>query len=313
MRKLTTEEFISKANLVHNFKYDYSKSIYTRSGDKVEIICIEHGSFHQEARLHVSGKGCPICPRNSKKDTNYFIVRSKEVHGDTYDYSKSVYIDRNKSVEILCKFHGSFFQSPFNHYAGKGCKECGLLTLVHKKKKSFKEFVKNSHAVHGDKYSYIEETYISAKEKMEIVCGIHGSFMQTPNKHLLGQGCRKCFDESRVGIWSYSNYKEKCEEVSNGKSKLYLIKCTGNGEDFYKIGVSLHGANSRFNSNKKMPYKFHLISEIELDAENILMVESGIHKELKHKKYNPSLFFHGHTECFSKITKEVSDFFGVSL
>lgn len=313
MRVTDLNSFIEKSNIVHNFKYDYSKSVYKKSGEKVEIVCHKHGSFYQEARLHVSGKGCPSCPKNAKKDKDYFAERSRLVHGDRYDYSKSIYFDRNKALEIFCRIHGGFFQSPYNHYAGKGCPKCGAIVAVEKKKKTFTQFVSEAQLIHGERYLYIENTYNSAREKMDISCSIHGIFQQTPNKHLAGQGCRKCSDESRETIWSYSNYKEKCEDVSNGKSKVYLIECYGISESFYKIGVSLHGAIHRFNSRKKMPYKFNLISEIELDAEKIMRIESELHKKLKNNKYKPSLFFHGHTECFSSISSEVAEFFGVSL
>lgn len=64
-RKLTTEEFINKANIIHNNKYNYSKVKYDKSYIKVEIICPEHGSFWQAPNHHLSGEGCLIC--NSSK------------------------------------------------------------------------------------------------------------------------------------------------------------------------------------------------------------------------------------------------------
>lgn len=39
MRKLTTEQFITKAKHIHGNKYDYSDTQYTRSDEKVEIFC----------------------------------------------------------------------------------------------------------------------------------------------------------------------------------------------------------------------------------------------------------------------------------
>ena len=61
-QRLTTEKFIEKANKKHNFKYNYSKTVYTKSHEKVEIICPEHGSFFQTAYRHISeGNGCPKC------------------------------------------------------------------------------------------------------------------------------------------------------------------------------------------------------------------------------------------------------------
>jgi hypothetical protein len=45
MRKLTTEEFIKKAQEVHGDWYDYSKVEYVNNHTKVCIICKEHGEF----------------------------------------------------------------------------------------------------------------------------------------------------------------------------------------------------------------------------------------------------------------------------
>ena len=46
-KKLTTEEFIEKAQRIHGDKYDYSSVAYSDSRIKVEIICKKHGSFFQ--------------------------------------------------------------------------------------------------------------------------------------------------------------------------------------------------------------------------------------------------------------------------
>lgn len=47
-------------------------------------------------------------------------------------------------------------------------------------------------SVHGDKYDYSLVKYIRAKDKVKIICRLHGAFNQTPDKHLNGQGCPKC-------------------------------------------------------------------------------------------------------------------------
>lgn len=43
--KITTEIFIERAKKAHGNKYDYSKSVYTKSDSKICIICPEHGEF----------------------------------------------------------------------------------------------------------------------------------------------------------------------------------------------------------------------------------------------------------------------------
>lgn len=44
-KKLTTEEWINKARIKHGDKYDYSKSVYTGSRDRIIITCPKHNTF----------------------------------------------------------------------------------------------------------------------------------------------------------------------------------------------------------------------------------------------------------------------------
>lgn len=55
MNKLTTDQFKTKANIIHNFKYDYSKTNYTTTKNKIIIICPLHGEFEQRPTTHLSG------------------------------------------------------------------------------------------------------------------------------------------------------------------------------------------------------------------------------------------------------------------
>ena len=54
-KRLTTEEFISKAREVHGDRYDYSKVEYKNAKTKVKIICPIHGVFEQSPDAHLHG------------------------------------------------------------------------------------------------------------------------------------------------------------------------------------------------------------------------------------------------------------------
>ena len=60
-RRLSLDFFIKKSHIVHGNKYDYSKVEYVNNGDKVCIICPEHGEFWQTKFDHTHGLGCPKC------------------------------------------------------------------------------------------------------------------------------------------------------------------------------------------------------------------------------------------------------------
>ena len=63
MRKLTLEQFVEKANLFHNNKFDYSKFVYVRAKIPSIIICPLHGEFLQSPDKHTKKKarGCLKC------------------------------------------------------------------------------------------------------------------------------------------------------------------------------------------------------------------------------------------------------------
>lgn len=66
--RLNQKSFIKKANKVHDNKYDYSLTKFTRTADKVIIICSEHGVFEQEANSHLRGSICPDCADISRSE-----------------------------------------------------------------------------------------------------------------------------------------------------------------------------------------------------------------------------------------------------
>ena len=68
-KTLTNEEFIKRAQKIHNNKYNYSKVEYTKNNIKVCIICPEHGEFWQTPNSHLQGHGCPMCQNNQTKNT----------------------------------------------------------------------------------------------------------------------------------------------------------------------------------------------------------------------------------------------------
>jgi very-short-patch-repair endonuclease len=123
MGRKTTEQYIEIAKKVHNNFYDYSQTIFINNKKKVKIICPKHGEFLQDPKHHLSGSGCPFC---NIVTTDDFIKKSKDIHGNLYDYSKVNYIRANEKVIIICLKHGDFKQVPNNHIQGRGCPKCKL-------------------------------------------------------------------------------------------------------------------------------------------------------------------------------------------
>jgi len=189
--KRDTEWFIKKSIDKHGLKYNYSKSIYTGSNNKIIIICPMHGKFKQEAvKHHSAGRGCPKCAGNLRLDTDEFIRRSRTKFGNKFIYTKTNYINKCTKVIIICPEHGEFAQTPKSHLNKKsngGCKECSGVSKI-----DTNVFIKKSQSIYGDNYLYSKVDYVSSHKKVIITCKIHGDFSKTPANHFSGQGCPKC-------------------------------------------------------------------------------------------------------------------------
>lgn len=132
MKKTTHDEFVKKSNKIHENKYDYSLCSFVGVKTKVKILCSKHGLFEQRSQHHLAGHGCRKCSReliaeSSRLTLNDFLKKSKNIHGNTYDYSLVNYkkIDSNNyGVDIVCKIHGKFNQLIKHHLSGSGCPNC---------------------------------------------------------------------------------------------------------------------------------------------------------------------------------------------
>jgi hypothetical protein len=150
-KKITTSEFIKKASSHHKDKFDYSLTNYLNSKKHVTIICPSHGEFSQTPSKHLlSESGCPECASEKRglklrMTPDEFLKRSKEVHGDKYDYSNTNYQSKRDKVTIICKIHGEFQQLPLNHLSSVGCSLCSNdLKAIKQKGRKLKSQVFNT-------------------------------------------------------------------------------------------------------------------------------------------------------------------------
>ena len=214
-RKLTTEEFIKESKIVHNDKYIYDKTIFTRKKDKVIIICKKHGEFNQFADNHLRGNGCMKCSGKELLTLNEFIIKANNKHNNIFDYSITEYTNCKTKVKIICSSHGIFEQLPSNHLYGFGCPKC-----ANNLKSSNEEFELKSNIIHNKKYSYQKVNYINSKRKVVITCKYHGDFDITPSNHLRGVGCSKCSYKYKPTTLEFI---EKCKKIHNNKYDYSMV------------------------------------------------------------------------------------------
>jgi len=124
-RNYSIEEFVRHSNIIHNNKYDYSKSIMLGKTFKIDIICKTHGLFKQLVRKHLNGQGCPKCLVSKGEDRilrilNEFDIKCKTQFGfqgcrrvhkllfDFYlpDYNICIEYDGIQHYQAIEKFGG---------------------------------------------------------------------------------------------------------------------------------------------------------------------------------------------------------------
>lgn len=307
------EEVIDKFISIHGDTYDYSRvhEDYKNSESKVTIICKIHGPFKQQVSLHNYGNNCKKCAMkvvvNTRPKQNIthdeFLRRSIERHGDKYDYSKSVYVEQNQKVTIICPIHGEFKQSPRHHWNSKGCYKCGRDTVAKKLKSeiSKEHFIKLSTPKQVVEYDYsLVPDIVQTKEKVKIICPSHGEFEQLAQNHIYGHGCNQCCFRGH----SRSDYINHCKRFGYEKSQLYLIRIYNDFESFIKIGITATGVKRRFRKMKgKYGYDYEILFTVESSPENVWDLERFLKSKYIHEKYSPSVKIIGHSECLNESCK----------
>lgn len=185
--------------------------------------------------------------------TEAFIAKAFRVHGKVYNYSETCYVNSKTKIAIVCSIHGRFFQTPSAHLQGNGCPHCGVnRTQQAHKCVTPTDFLRRAQLIHGARYEYPEQ-YVSYKEKINIVCSVHGKFPQTPDAHLRGQGCPKCkyatFSKQRsMSTGDFvrrateihgNKYDYQCVEYVNARTSVSMV-CPHHGEFLQRPADHVH-------------------------------------------------------------------------
>ncbi|NKB61253.1 MAG: hypothetical protein GKR95_03620 [Gammaproteobacteria bacterium] len=292
-KPLTLDRFINRANKIHNGRYDYSRVVFKNVESKIEIICPNHGSFHQRLATHLKGYGCDKCGRvnvANKLSHTYerFLDDARKAHGNRYDYSQVEYINALTKVTIICPEHGPFRQNPANHIRDVGCPKCGDESAASIRSGTTESFICEALGVHGDKYDYSKTVYRSSHEKVEIVCPEHGSFWQSPVNHVKGNkaGCPGCsksgFDQTKPG------------------TLYYIAVTTDDGDVRYKIGITNLSIKKRFPTLDLLRIRIVKTWQFEVGGKAAKREAEILSQFAKDRYYGPDILVgSGNTELFT--------------
>ena len=154
-----------------------------------------------------------------------FIEKANKYHNNKYDYSKSQYINNKIRIEIICKIHGSFWQTPSRHLENKGCQKCR--TSIFSSKEAF---IKKSQQIFGDKYDYSKAIYVNNDTALEIICKIHGSFWRRPRTHTCNAGgCPQCYAKPTLNPVERAKVKFNNKYTYTKTDSKVVITCPKHG------------------------------------------------------------------------------------
>jgi len=197
--------FEERAKIKFGDRFEYHLENYIDCKHEIEIVCRKHNHSFMitpDQHLLLNDGGCQKCASESAhnkfaKTTEKFISQSKSIWGaDTFDYSNTVYYNRNEHITLICKKHNiKFEQTAYKHLRHhEQCTECLREANRERNLMQSKIFADRSSIVHNGRYKYDKADTKNRNERgqVEIYCPIHGYYWQDPQDHLAGRGCPKC-------------------------------------------------------------------------------------------------------------------------
>ena len=102
-QKKTLDEFIEDSMKVHGKKYDYSRSKYITSKDKITIICKKHGEFYSTPNNHLRGTGCPNCNISKGEEEIRLFLKSQKINFSTQHTFESLKMKRKLKCDFFLR------------------------------------------------------------------------------------------------------------------------------------------------------------------------------------------------------------------
>jgi hypothetical protein len=207
----STEEFIKRANFVHNGYFSYERCVYNGSNKTVVVTCPIHGDFEVKANNHLNGSNCSRCSSeriihkitkipNKGSSTkglsnDDFIKKIISKYGNKYILDKVRYKNNRTKIIVTCKEHGDFTITPNHLLNGNGCPICSK-----NKRKTKDDIISEIKKVHGNKYNVDDIVYNGIHRSITLLCNHCGNtFTNTPTNIIrYNEGCPYCCPKSKM-------------------------------------------------------------------------------------------------------------------
>lgn len=176
-----------------------------------------------------------------------WLKKCRAVHGIDYDYSIPFNASIDTKIQIYCKQHGWFTQTLRAHvYRKCKCPHCAKQNKKQKRLKSSEYYIKKAQTIHDNFYQYPDwiNLKLNYKQKVRIICPIHGEFFQTVANHLTGSGCPQCgkIHQIKNKRKSSSYFIKKAIETHGNKYDYSLVhQHTNSSKDLITFVCPKHG------------------------------------------------------------------------
>lgn len=167
------------------------------------------------------------------------------------------------------------------------------------RRKTTEQFIAESKVIHNSFYDYSKTVYVTSKQKLIVICPVHGDFEVAPHHHTAGIKCRQCSPGSTFGIFSTENADAHKEEWESIKATLYFLEITDGEDVFYKVGVTTKEDIQKRLKEFPSILKLKVLLTDESNLYKLSYTEKSILSDFKSFKYKPKKSFRGKEECFS--------------
>lgn len=314
------EEFIEKANKIHNFKYDYTEAEYGGNQIKMAIKCPIHGVFLQDPSHHLQGEGCPKCGNqlsNAENDIYNFCcdILGKEnvIQHENFTirpYQIDVYIPSLKiGIEYNGLYwHGEKFGKGKNYHLNKtlACEKKGirLIQIFEDEYLNHKKIVfsKLKHIFQKDydlSKIYARKCIVTEIKRKDAAAFLEENHIQGSANSTVYLGCFN--NEKLVSVMSFKRTKNKWE-LTRYASDINM-RCVGVAGKMLSYFIKNYHPKEikSFADRRWTSLNSNLYDEIGFKQDSILSPDYryykredgpnrfhkfGFRKKLLHNKYN---------------------------
>lgn len=209
--------------------------------------------------------------------TEEFVRRATKIHGNRYDYSKSIYTYSNSKVIITCRIHGDFEMAPNLHLSRKSnCIKCDYIV---RKRRNTKQALKRRDwnfkqpeehkliPLTKGKFTKVSNEDFDSLKNIPWVC-THYSYATNRAKGLMHRYILRVKDYEEIDHINrdgLDNRRENLRIVTSSENSSNMGKIKGTSSKY--IGVYWDKKRRKWTAEVKKNYKKYYVGRYDCEEE----------------------------------------------